>query len=839
MRERKRPSDFTPIRLLINVCFLFGVTGAMAQVDTLAQPASPLKAEVHYGARDSMRFDLLQQKVYLYGNARVQFERTTLTAAYMEFSFKDNLVLARGVSDSLGKLQGKPEFNDGQQQMTATEIEYNFETKKGLIREVRTEQGGGYVHMEVSKKQSNNEIHLQHGKYTTCDLEHPHYYFNLSKAIVIPDDKIVSGPVNLVVADIPTPLALPFGFFPNKKREVRGIVIPQYGESPILGFFLLNGGYYTPIGKKGKADIQLLGDIYSRGSWGGKSIFRYNSRYKHNGNFNISYTNLRRSDPEFPDFSESKEFFLRWQHNQDAKAHPYHRFSANVNAGTRNNFQNNFNTVSQDYLTNTFQSNVSWSYLVPNRPINLSANLRHNQNSLTGLVNFTLPELTVNVNRFYPLAALRKEGSATKKWYENIGMIYSTNFRNDITIADSLISINNPDALTSRMRNGMRHSASISTSFKLFKQKIAFNPAATFTERWYLQSISKEWDNSLQEVRTDTLSGFRRAGDYNLSASLTTKLFGMYTFKGKKQTKIRHVITPSVNFSYRPDFSTQQYGYFGSNGSYGSYSPFDIGIYGKPPAGEAGLVALNLVNNLEMKFKSAKDTVTGYKKIILIENFTANASYNVFADSMNFSNIILSGRTTLWRNFGLVYSGTIDPYEYRDGKKTSDLLWNKGSAGNFMNNNLALSWSVKSGKKKGASSTENLPEEEREEIARNSDAYVDFTLPWTLNLFYNIRTDRIISANADSLRITQSLIFRGDLLLTENWKVGFSSGFDFVNRDFTYTEVNLFRDLHCWEMRFNWIPFGYRKSYMIQINIKSSMLQDLKLMRRRSWFDTF
>lgn len=838
--QRKRSLVFFPVRVLINAIAGLLVTPLLAQpADTVAIPKSPIKSEVKYSARDSMRFDMAEQKVYLYGNAQVFFESTSLKADYMEFSFKDNLVLARGTTDSLGNVIGQPTFSDKGQELTAGEIRYNFETKRGVIREVRTQQGEGYIHMGVSKKQSNDEIHLEHGKYTTCELDHPHYYFNLSKAIIIPDDKIVSGPVNLVVADIPTPLALPFGFFPNKKRESKGIIIPQYGQSPTLGFYLLNGGYYTPLGKKGKADLQILGDIYSRGSWGGKSILRYNSRYHNNGLLNLSYTNLKRSDPEFPDYSESKEFFIRWQHNQDPKAHPYRRFSANVNAGTRNNFQNNFNTYAQDYLSNTFQSNISWSYLIPNKPINLAANLRHNQNSLTGIVNLTLPELTMNVNRFYPLAGLRKEGSSTKKWYENIGMIYSTNLKNDVTIADSLLSLDRPEEITKRMRNGMKHSGSISTSFKVFKQKFSFNPAASFTERWYLQSISKSWDNISQTTVTDTINGFRRAGDYSFSASLTTKLFGMYAFKGKKQLKIRHVITPAINFSYHPDFSTKEYGYFGSNASYSSYSPFDIGIYGQPPVGEAGLIALSLMNNLEMKYKSASDTVTGYKKVVLIENFTLNGSYNMFADSLNFSMISLSGRTTIWRNLGVVYSGTLDPYNYNNGKRVNDLAWAKGQIGNFMNQNLALSWSLKSKNKKERHSMEKMSEEDRNEITRNSDAYVDFTLPWTLSINYNIRKDRYFYEGGDSSDITQSLIFRGDLLLTENWKVGFNSGYDFTSKDFTYTEINIFRDLHCWEMRFNWIPFGYRKSYMIQINVKSSMLQDLKLMRRRNWFDTF
>lgn len=816
------------------------VTTAHAQNSPDTLQNTDLKSEVYYDAEDSIVFLMQEQKVLLFGKAKVKFESTTLVADYMEFSFRENTVFAKGMPDSTGKIIGKPTFNDGEQEIEASEITYNFKTKKGIIKEVRTQQGEGYVHMGVSKKHANDEIHLENGKYTTCENDDPHYYFKLRKAIVIPDDKIVSGPVNLVVAGIPTPLGLPFGFFPNKKRESKGIVIPQYGESPVLGFFLLNGGYYFPIGKKEKADMQILGDIYSRGSWGGKTITRYNSRYKANGALNLSYTNIRISDPEFPDYRENKEFFVRWNHNQDPKAHPYRRFSANVNAGTRNNFQNSFNTMQNDYLSNTFQSNIAYSYSFPNKPFNISVNARHNQNSLTGMVNFTLPEVTFNLNRIYPFAGLRKNPIGPKKFYENIGFIYSNNFKNDITIASDQLAIDKLDQISDYMRNGMRHTATLSTTVKMIKQRFTFNPTVSLTERWYLQTIQKIWDNDNQVTITDTLNGFKRNGDYNASFSLTTKLFTFYKYKGKKQTVIRHVITPSLNFSIRPDFSSQQYGYFGPGGTLASYSPFDIGIYGKAPSGNSGLLAVNVINNIEMKYKSKKDTITGYKKIILIENFAVQGAYNIFADSLNFTNINLSGRTTLYKNIGLVYSGIIDPYVYNNGIKTDQLKLNaKSGIGEFVSNSFALTASFQSKSRSSSNRLNQLNEEDREEIRRNQDAYVDFSVPWTFSINYNIRTDRVRNTFTDTILITQAIIVNGDISLTTNWKAGFSTGYDFVNRDFSYTQINLFRDLHCWEMRFNWIPFGIRKSYMIQINVKAAMLQDLKLMRRRSWFDTF
>jgi len=833
---------FILVGVFINVHSAASVTGFHSylpdtvKIDTIKKQ-NPLKSELFYKAKDSIRFEMENQVVYLFGMAEVNYDGTRLTADYIEYNFKEGTVFATYTLDSAGNPKGKPGFDDGQQALTASEIRYNFKTKKGLIKEVRTQQGEGYIHMDISKRHPDEEVHLSGGKYTTCNLDHPHYYFKLRKAIVIPDDKIISGPVNLVIADMPTPLALPFGFFPNKKRESKGIIIPQYGESQQLGFYLINGGYYFPVGKK--VDMQLLGDIYSRGSWGAKNITRYINRYHNKGTVNLSFNEMKRSDKDFPDYSVTRSFFVRWQHEQDAKAHPYRRFSANVNAGTTNNFQNNFNTYSQDYLSNLFQSNISFSYLIPNKPFNLSVNLRHNQSTQTKLINFTLPEFAFNVTRFYPFGKWKTKTNAVAKALGNIGVSYSTNAKYDISVPDSLVSLDNLDTLAHFSRSGIKHNASTTTSFKLLKQRFTFNPAFNFSERWYLQTLNKYWDNDLQQTVTDTLNGFKRAHEYNLSASLTTKLFGMYSFKGKRNTKIRHVLTPVVNFTYRPDFGTQQYGYYDNNPGIDSYSPFDLGIYGKPSSNESGLVTMSLVNNLEMKMKSKKDTVTGYRKIILLENFTFNSSCDLFKDSLNLSNIILSARTKLWKNVNIVYNGILDPYNYNNGIITNDLAISEGKgAGRLTVNDFNLNCNIKSKKKKTPEKPVAGDEDEMEEINRNPDSYVDFNLPWSLALNYKVRTTRSFINTVDTTIITQALGATGDFLLTKNWKIGFIANYDFTLEDFSYVELNIYRDLHCWEMRFNWIPFGFRKSYMIQINIKSSLLQDLKLMRRRSWVDT-
>jgi hypothetical protein len=809
----------------------------------IADLESPLEAKVVYNATDSIRFDIQEQKVYLFGGASIEYQDIFLSADYIEYGFNDNLVSAEGSIDSLGNLVGTPIFKEKESSFEAQSMIYNFKTGKGVIKEVRTQEGDGYLHSEVTKKQPNDHIHLAKGKYTTCSLDHPHYYFNLSKAVVIPDDKIIAGPTYLVIAGVPTPLAVPFGYFPNKKGEAAGILIPTYGDSPDLGFFLLNGGYYWPLGEK--LDTRLTGDIYSKGSWGLKNLTRYKNRYKYDGSLDLSYTILKRGVPESSGFSKNTEFFLRWNHRQDAKARPNSKFSANVNAGTSNNFQNNFNVDVNDFLTNTFTSNVSYNKSWSGKPFNFGANLRHNQNTLTHAVNLTLPELTFNMTRIYPGTKIRNwlglPNVGAKKWYQNIGLTYNTSLKNEINTADTLISLNNMNSLLKNdFRNGMRHNVTANTSFKLFNKKATLNPSINYVERWYLKSLDRYYDNGLDSAIVDTISGFVRGYDYNMATSLSTNLYAFYFLKGGHI--IRHAFTPNVSFVYRPSFDSRETGFYGDNGALVSYSPFDIGIYGQPNATESGNVTMNLINNLEMKIKTKRDTTgTGFKKIKVIENFSAATSYDIFKDENNWSTLRLSGRTQIFKNLNLNYNATYDPYDYdTSGTVLDNSQWSAASGlGRFSRTSLTATKSLKSKvAAKGDKKSDLGTARELEQVNANIDGYIDFNIPWSLYLSYNlVALNQINSDGTDTSIITQALNFNGDFNLTEKWKIGFSSGYDFTSKDFTNTSLDIYRDMHCWELSASWIPFGTRQSYSIQLNVKSAMLQDLKLARRRSWYD--
>ncbi len=811
-------------------------------VDTLKidQPKDkPLKARVIHNSADSSYFDLIEQKMYLYGEAMVEYEDNILKANYIEFSFKDKIVFAEVGKDSLGNEIGKPDFTGDGQNFKGSSINYNFETKKGVIKDVVTQEGDGTLHGKTIKKHANDHVHVKDGKYTTCEHEDPHFYLKLSKAIVIPNDKIVSGPGYLVVGDVPTPLFIPFGYFPNKRGKAAGILIPEPGESPTLGFYLINGGYYVPIGDK--VDMQIRGDFYSRGSWGLKNFVRYKNIYRYNGDVNVSYSILKQSDPEFPDFSLIKNFFVNWRHNQDPKARPNSKFSANVNVGTNTNFRNNFNSTTNNYLTNTFQSNIAYTKTWAGKPYSLSTNLRHSQNTQSRIVNATLPEMAFNVSRIYPLAFLRQENVGSKKWFEKIGLSYNTNFKNEISVADTLINMNNLSNLTGKFRNGLKHSATANTSMKFLKY-FTLTPAFNYTERWYVQTIEKNWDDELQTTITDTLSGFKTARDYSISANVTTKYYMTYQYKKGPIQAIRHVFTPNVGFTYIPDLSSEvEYTINDTTldaPTVGTYSPFDQGIYGKPNANEAGLVTFNFINNLEMKVRTPKDTASASKKVRLIENFNFSSSYDLFKDSLNWSNVRLNARTKLFKNLNLNYTGTLNPYAFDSlGNNINTSMWKQSKKlGTITNSTFALGWMLKS-PGSGTKESNKGTQEELDAINANPNAYVDFNIPWSLNINYNIRLNRSFANGIDTTTITQSLTFNGDFNLTKYWKIGVNSGYDFETKDLTYTQVNIYRDLHCWELRFNWIPFGFRKSYGVTLSVKSPLLQDLKLQRKRAWYD--
>lgn len=814
-------------------------------VDTMVSPDA-LTSTVEYTAKDSIVFDLENKKIYLYGSASVGYEAISLDAARITIQTDSNTVIASPVFDTAGVMIGRPKFSDGTTTMDADTMKYNFKTKKGRMSNAVTQEGEGFIHVKVGKKLPNDNVYIKDGKYTTCNLDHPHFYIGTTRLKVIPEDKIITGPACLFIEDVPTPLAVPFGYFPNKKGKASGLIIPTYGESPNLGFYLQNGGYYWSVNDY--VDMQLTGDIYSKGSWGSKFNTQYKKRYKFGGNLNLSYSNIRSGFKETPDFSVRKEFFVRWKHSQDAKARPNSRFSADVNAGTSSNFTNNFNSVTNDFLTNTFTSSVSYNKTFAGTPFTAAVNARHSQNTQTRQVNVSLPEASFNMSRVYPVQMLKKvfgaKGSATNKGLDKLGLSYALNVKNDITTHERHVQIDDLAQLTDSFRNGIKHNIPIGTNFKLFKY-FTLNPNANFTAVQYFNFTEKTWDNvgnKLVETKRQQFVGNYR---YNLATNLTTKLYGTKLFKGGPIAGVRHVVTPTVGLSYQPENSTGQRSYVDSISRVIDYNIFEDGIFGNLNTGEAGNVNFSILNNLEMKVRTPKDSADPVKKIKLLENVGFSGSYNLMADSLNWSNFNLNARTRLFNNVSLNFNSRLDPYQYSQDSITGivrkvDRTWweDEFKLGHLSSANLAIAFTLKSKTQSSTAGYKPKDDEDKkdfENVLNNPNAFVDFTIPWQLSVNYNVNYTK--SNPFAEKSFTQTVNFAGEVNLTPKWRVEVASGYDFVAKDFSYTTVNFYRDLHCWEMSFRWVPFGTRKSYEFQINVKSSVLQDLKLSRRREYFD--
>ena len=773
-------------------------------------------SEINKYASDSINIDLKNNNIYLYGNASITYENAKIQANQIIINWETNIIEARCGKDSLDNLIGCPIFTENNETFNAKLIKYNLKTKKSFIKNISTKEGEGYILGKTVKKTNKDVFFLRKGDYTTCNLDKPHYSIRSNKIKVIPGEKIITGPAYLTFFNIPTPLILPFGYFPSSNKQSSGVLIPSYGESENLGFFLKNGGYYFTISEK--FDLQLRGDVYSKGSWSLKSLFRYKNRYKYSGNVNLNYSKMVNSINGFPDYSKKNDFFIRWSHKQDPKLNPLVNFSANVNAGS-STFHRNNSINSDDYLTNTFQSSISITKRWNNLPFNLSTNLNHSQNTQTNIVNLSLPDISFSVNRIFPFK------NANKNWIKNIGLSYNMQAKNSISILDTLLF---KKQSLSKFRNGMKHNIPISTSIKLFNY-FTLNPRINFTERWYLNQIEKKWNGT--DIVTDTIKKLTRGYEYSFSTNLNTKIYGLIQFPKSKITAIRHVMSPNISFNYKPDFSSSKYDYYKNvqnniNGDVISYSIMENGIYGSPSKGRNGNIGFNLNNILEVKIKSSKDTLNNMKKIKILESFNISSSYNIFKDSLKFSNINLNARTRIFDIFDINFSSIYDPYVTNKSKTNNlnqfEIINNRLARLKSLNTSIGLSINDKS-----------FTNDKREDNEGENRDFYD--IPWQFSSNYSLTYNKGLKSSEFSDTI-QTLNFSGNLKITPKWKIGFRSGFDFKKKELSYTSVDIYRDLHCWEMLFNWIPLGFHRSYTITIRVKASILKDLKYEKRKDWF---
>ena len=818
--------------------FLFLLTGAFNKSIADTIPPAPDSSQIQNNffddeikqfAEDSLKLSIDGKKAFLYGNAKIEYQKTTITASYIEIDWDKNTIYASFTTDSAKNKIGIPVFTEENESFKAEEMTYNFKTKKCSVKKITTKEGEGYILGKTVKKVSDDVFYLNKGDYTTCDAEKPHFSIRANKIKIIPGKKIITGPAYLSFFRIPTPLIFPFGYFPNNDKKSSGLIIPSYGESANMGFFLKDGGYYLTLSEK--MDLSLKSDIYTQGSWNLKSLLRYNNRYKYSGNLNLSYGNMKNSYVGFPDYSEKKDFNIKWSHKQDQKANPSLTFSANVEAGSSTYHRNN-SYDDNEYLKNTMSSNInlskSWSDGFFN---NLNLSLRHSQNTSNKNISLTLPDVSLNSKRVYPLKLIGN--SAKTQWYDKISIQYGMNTKNTISTTDSLLFTKNS---LSKFRNGMTHNIPISSSIKVLKY-FTLTPSFNLTERWYLNRIEKTWNSNDSTLTTDTISKFTRAHDYNLSTGLNTKIYGLVEFKKSKIAGIRHVMSPNISFTYNPDFSDEKYDYYktvqiNENGETQNYSIMENGIYGSPSNRESGTINFSLGNILDMKIRNNKDTVETFKKIKLIESLGISSSYNIFSDSLNFSNIRLNARTRLLNILDITFSSDYDPYVTNTDRTNRinqfELSTNKRLARlKSFTTSIGLSINDKS-----FSADKDENKDEKKEEGENRDFYA---IPWDISANYSLTYDKghNIAAFADT---TQSLTFSGNLKITKNWKIGFRSGYNFDEKELTYSSVDIYRDLHCWEMLFHWIPLGYHQSYTLTIRVKAAALRDLKYEKKKDWF---
>ena len=843
-----------------------------------------IDAPVKYSAEDSLVYDAESGTAYLYGNSKVDYENMKLTSDKVHMNLDKSTVRATGTVDSTaeGGIKGKPVFTMGKDEYKSDTMAFNFKSKKGLIKGIYTEQQDGFLSGEVGKRDSTGSIYLQHGRYTTCDKPHPDFYIALSRAKVRPGKDVVFGPAYLVVADVPLPLAIPYGFFPFSKKYSSGFIMPSYGDESDRGFYLRDGGYYFAISDKW--DLKLLGEIYTKGSWGVSAASNYRKRYRYSGSFLFSYQDSKTGDKGLPDFAEQESFKIQWNHRQDPKANPYSSLAASVNFATSSYERNNLNSMynPQTLTQTTRTSSVSWSTGFSSIGLSLSATTNLAQDMRTSSIQITLPDLNISLSRFYPFK--RKHLVGKERWYEKISMSYTGQLANSISTTEDKILHSN---LIKDWKNAFQHTIPVQANFTLFNY-INVTPSFNFTDRMYSKKVTRGWDNTLQkEVVRDTTYGFHNVYNWSMSVGASTKLYGFWVpnrkLFGDKIQAIRHVITPQVTFSYSPNFGARRYGYYDSyqytdasgNVKLVEYSPYQDELYSVPGKYKTEMISWDVSNNIEMKIKSDKDT-TGYKKISIIDELGASMSYNAAADYHRWSDLSMRLRLKWWKNYTFSLNAQFATYAYEldaNGKPYvgNHTEWGYGRLPRFQGMSQNFSFTLNPEKLKkwfgrkddkdddkvsvdsdgpDTNIESNMDDDlekgkyaakkKRGNIAEtDDDGYMSFNMPWSLTIGYGItmRENTVGRFNTKTMRypykFTQTLNFSGNIRISDGWNINFSSGYDFENHAMSMTTASLSRDLHCFNMSASVVLAPYT-SYNFTFRCNAATLTDALKYDKRS-----
>ena len=830
------------------------------------QSSSGLDDKVETYARDSTKFSKDKSIMYLYGKARVVYQSFELDADYIRYDSKNNTIFASGLKDEKGRYNGRPIFKmEAEGSSVADSLLYNTKSGKGQVYNTFTEQEGGFFSGGQSKKQPDDEIHLKGMTYSTCNLPHPHFGIYITKGIVA-EHQIITGPVYLKIEDIPIPLGLPFAFFPKPNKKSSGVILPSFGEDATRGFFLKDMGYY--IGLSDYWDARLMGTLYSRGSYETNIASNYLKRYKFNGNLNLSYASTRLGLEGTPEYTPRKDFHINWTHSQNPNAHPGSVFSASVNAGTSSYNASTAAGGTYDVRAlsqNTLASSISYGKTAG--IFNLTAALSHSQEIQSKTISLTLPQVSLNMNTINPLDSKNRVGE--QKWYQKLTVGYSMQASNTVSTTEDLLFQHGG---FKRFQNGFNHSIPVSLPFNVAKV-FNFNANAQYNEQWHFQTVNQQMFrliNRPDSLVYDTIPGFKRSGEYNVGIGVSTKIYSTAQFKHMgKLAAIRHVLTPSFNLSYRPDFSKLSKGYYkellyqdGTKvsdpnfpGQGRRYSIFDRTLFTGPSQGQQALLSFSFDNNVEAKIRSDKDTTgSGFRKLAVIQGLNLSGTYNFLAPAYKLSNLSFSGRSQFTDKIGINYNGTLNPYATKDTLINNVMTKTLIDRYTFQNaklprlTNFGFSFDYSLNPESFKKRNENLDElknqtnqagltkeqsEQLNAISRDPNAFVDFNIPWNFSFAYSFN----YSTTEAGLRpvYTNTLTFNGDLNVTPKWKVQFNSGYDFQLKDIALTNIAIYRDLHCWDMSINWVPFGPYRSYSMTLKVKASILQDLKLSKQQSY----
>ena len=840
------------------------------EIDSIAN-TSEIETTINYSAKDSIFYDLKSQKIKLYGGSKIDYGEINLEAYEILVDWNDKTLDANFILDSIGKKIGKPIFSEGDQSYETDKITYNFTSRKAKIKGIVTQLDDAYMQGEDVKKNEEDELFISHAMYTTCNLEEPHFHISSSKIKVIPGKKVVSGPFHLKFGNVPTPLGFIFGMFPQPKKKVSGLIMPNYGEEKRRGFYLRDGGYYFAVNDH--LDLRLTGDIYSKGSYGMTLGTNYKKRYSYSGNLRFNYNKSKLGDFENP--TTSNDFSFSWSHSPDTRGKSS-RFSSSVNFQT-NSYNQNKNLVYSNFnesINAQFNSNISYSKTFKGSPFNLSANLRHSQNVQTKKVNLTLPDISYNMSRIYPFKNIGKLG---KTALGKISISHRFNGKIELTngsVGNSLGGLNiinsgnnfseqidfnmdNISSIIDRSKIGGKHTIPISTSFNLLKY-FTVSPSVNYNEIWYFKKLSYNYNELENGIEIDTTNSFQRAWSYSSAFALSTRIYGTVFFKKGKIKAIRHVISPEISMSFSPDFTKPKYGYYenvqiNNEGDTKLLSKYENFLFGSPRIGSSASMNFYIGNNLEMKVLDKKDTINGTRKIKIFDNLAFSSSYNFLADSFRLAPIRFSTRTSFFKRLiNLSISGNIDPYTFRlDSisesatgiknvyqRRVDELAYkNNQGIGSLAYINMALGFRFSAKDFRSDDDEKESSYGTREEIDyinSNIAEYIDFNVPWSINASYNLNRRKIGFRDPT---ITQTLTFSGDVSISEKTKISFRSGYDFKFKMLTQTSINATRDLHCWRINFSWVPFGRFQSYNLSINAVSALLQDLKLEKRSRFFD--